>query len=56
MSSRYRRHQKGNDNHKTIQRKIHMYYVHYILIEVIDVAGSSAGKRSVQVFQICTDT
>jgi len=56
MSSQYRSHQKGNDNRKTIQRKIHMYYVHYILIEVIDVAGSSAGKRSVQILHICTDT
>lgn len=56
MSSQYRRHQKGNDNRKTIQRKIHMYYEHYIRIEVIDVAGSSAQKRSVQIFHVCTDT
>lgn len=37
-------------------KKKHMYHVHYIHIQVTDVTGGSAGKRSAQIFRICTDS
>lgn len=33
-----------------------MYHVHYIHIQVTDVTGCGAGKRSSQRFCICTDS
>lgn len=41
---------------KPFKEKIRMYHVHYIHIQVTDVTGCSAGKRSAQRFHVCTDS
>lgn len=41
---------------KPFKEKIRMYHVHYTHIQVTDVTGCSAGKRSAQRFHVCTDS
>jgi len=41
---------------KVFKEKIHMFHVHYIHIQVTDVTGCNAGKRSAQIFYISTDS